>query len=149
MMEDEMNMKKMNSKFATVIFVLSILLSIPAFAYSDIDYRASEQIMSYYINTTAAGDGEIAISVSIDGTGKMTRIGAKRIVIYNKINNVWALADSMSQNDPGMSSSNAYFHSNTIFYSGKSGTEYKIEVTVFAQDSSGSDSRTQTFYVTA
>lgn len=36
-----------------------------------------------------------------------------------------------------------------IFYSGKSGTEYKIEVTVFAQDSSGSDSRTQTFYVTA
>ena len=96
-----MNMKKMNSKFATVIFVLSILLSIPAFAYSDIDYRASEQIMSYYINATAAGDGEIAISVSIDGTGKMTRIGAKRIVIYNKINNVWALADSMSQNDPG------------------------------------------------
>ena len=45
--------------------------------------------MSYYINATAAGDGEIAISVSIDGTGKMTRIGAKRIVIYNKINNVF------------------------------------------------------------
>lgn len=122
-----MNMKKMNSKFATVIFVLSILLSIPAFAYSDIDYRASEQIMSYYINATAAGDGEIAISVSIDGTGKMTRIGAKRIVIYNKINNVWALADSMSQNDPGMSSSNAYFHSNTIFIVVSPGLNTKLK----------------------
>ena len=136
-------------KFLSCIIAISTLLMVPVSAYSNIVYRASEQLTSYSINVKPIGGGRLAISFSVDGTGKMTRIGAKRIVVHQKVGGTWALANSLDQDDAGMISNNSYYHGNTIYYNGISGEEYRVEVTIFAEDASGSDSRTQTFYVTA
>ena len=128
-------MTKRKIKYFSVLLVVAILLAVPALAYSNIEYRASEQLTSYSMNAKATGNGKIAISFSVDGTGK---IGGN-----------WALANSLNQDDAGMISTNSYYHGNTIYYNGISGEKYRIEITIFAEDASGSDSRTQTFYVTA
>jgi hypothetical protein len=142
-------MTKRKIKYFLVLLVVAILLAVPVLAYSNIEYRASEQLTSYSMNAKATGNGKIAISFSVDGTGKMTRIGAKKIIVYQQIGGTWALANSLNQDDAGMISTNSYYHGNTIYYNGISGEKYRIEITIFAEDASGSDSRTQTFYVTA
>ena len=48
-----------------------------------------------------------------------------------------------------MSDTDTYTYANTVYYDGTSGTYYKIVITVFAEDDAGSDSRTETHYVTA
>ena len=70
-------MRKVTNRFAAVIMVLLMICSIPVSAISESTNRASEQIMSYYINVVPAGNGKIAIAFSIDGTGEMKNIGAE------------------------------------------------------------------------
>ena len=79
----------------------------------------------------------------------MTQIGAERIVIYYRVGGSWVVADSLDKDDTGMSTGNAYYYGNTIYYNGVSGTDYQIEITIFAEDSSGYDSRTKICDVTA
>ena len=45
----------------------------------------------------------------------------------------------------GMAVNNASEYSNSIFYDGTVGATYKIEVTIFARNSAGTDTRSQTF----
>ena len=47
-----------------------------------------------------------------------------------------------------MSRSNARAFSNDIEFDAEKGVEYKVVVTVFADDGSERDTRTRTFYVT-
>lgn len=55
----------------------------------------------------------------------------------------------MDRYDSGMSTKDDYYFGNELYYTGTPGKEYKVEVTVFAENSSGYDSRTRTFNVTA
>lgn len=136
-------------KFVASIFIIAIYLMVPVFAYDTEPSRASKQIMSYSMDVKSTGNGRIAIIFSVDGTGKMKHIGAERITVYQQVNGIWVYANSIDQNGSGMSANNTYYYGNTIYYNGISGEEYRVEVTIFAEDASGSDSRTQTFYVTA
>ena len=63
-------MRKVTNRFAAVIMVLLMICSIPVSAISESTNRASEQIMSYYINVVPAGNGKIAIAFSggVDST---------------------------------------------------------------------------------
>ena len=79
----------------------------------------------------------------------MKELGAEEIVIYRRSGSKWIEADSYDKNDAGMTKSNVYRYKNTVTFDGTSDVEYKIVVTVFAEDSSGYDSRTKTHYVTA
>ena len=54
------------------------------------------------------------------------------------------------KDDPDMTVTDAIKHGTTIYYNGESGKEYRIIVTVFAEDKNGeSDSRSKTMSVTA
>lgn len=138
-------------KRLSVIFLLGLLLCnlfvIPAAAAADM--RASEQIYRYNSNAAAIGNGEIAVNFSITAKSKMDEIGAETIRIYAQSGRQWILVKSYYSDDDGMSSADTNYFSNTIYYSGIAGTYYKIDVTVFAENSAGSDSRTDTRYVTA
>ena len=57
-------------------------------------------------------------------------------------------AESFDENDTGMSRSNTAKYSNMITADCEVGTPYRVEVTIFAEDSAGRDTRSQTFYVT-
>ena len=86
---------------------------------------------------------------SIDGTGEMKNIGAESIIIYYKIGGAWVVGYDLDRYDSGMSTKDDYYFGNELYYTGTPGKEYKVEVTVFAENSSGYDSRTRTFNVTA
>ena len=112
--------------------------------------RASEQIDIYDMNVTTRDDGGIAIKFSVIGTFIMNRLGAESIYIYENNAGNWRLADSFDKDDPNMSDFNAVKYGNTVYFYGEPGKEYKIVVTIFAEDQEGeSDSRSKTFYVTA
>ncbi|NLV86411.1 MAG: hypothetical protein GX025_04260 [Clostridiales bacterium] len=142
-------MKKKSFLAIVLVIICSFSMVLPAFATSYVPF-ASDQISSYSISATAASGGKIAIDFSVTGAGKMSVIGAKSIAIYEKIGSRWEFAKSFSQGDSGMTKANAYIYGNTIYYNGVSGREYRVDVTVFAQDSTGaSDSRSKSFAVTA
>lgn len=139
-------MRKNMIRLCALIFVLSLALSVPALA---VTITASDQIHSYDMDVLAIGNGKLAIEFSIEGTGWMDRIGAKSIVIYEKFGNNWLIVASYDKDDPGMSTKNINMYGNTIYYSGYSGTQYRVQITVFAENASGSDSRFGELYITA
>ena len=111
--------------------------------------RASEQIRNYNTDVFATGDGELAIQVSVTGTGVMSSIGIKEIKIYAQSGSSWILQDVFTESNYGMCQTDTFKYSDTIGYSGMAGLYYKVVVTVFAENINGSDSRTETHYITA
>ncbi len=77
----------------------------------------------------------------------MTKLGASSIKIYEYPYNSSDIVNTKTEYSTGMTTTNSYSYSNTITYTGESNTKYKVVVTVFARDSSGSDSRTEIYYV--
>lgn len=139
-------MKKRSIFLAILLLVCSFSMTVPAYAATN----ASDQISSYFMDVVPTSNSQIAIEFSITASYKMAVIGAQAITIYEKSGSSWTYVKSFSQNDDGMTRTNAYNYGNTIYYNGKSGTEYKVYVAVFAKDSAGaSDSRAEIFYVTA
>ena len=137
-------MKRIMSAFLVSLLVLSFF-AIPTAAATE--SRASEQIATYGSGAFPVGNGEIAIEFSISGRVTMSNIGAKEIKIYH--GSRWEFCDTYTKNDDGMCTTNDYVYENTIVYPGTAGTYYKVVVTVFAENANGSDSRTETHYVTA
>ena len=132
--------------FSSIVLVCALFMVMLPFASA----RASSQIDIYSMDVTATGNGKIAIMFSVTGAGFMDQIGAKSIYIYESGVSGWKRVDSFVADDPGMTASNATQYGNTKYFYGKAGTEYKIVVTIFAEDKNGdSDSRSKTFYVTA
>ncbi|MCD8384928.1 MAG: hypothetical protein LUC39_08250 [Clostridiales bacterium] len=134
--------KRIFASFLVVVFLLSTS-SISAFA------RSSEQINTYGTNATVLSGGKIYISFSITGKGTMSEIGASSISIAKSVGGLWVTVKSYDSDDDGMTKTNANRCSGAITYSGTAGTYYRIKITVFATDSSGTDSRTEIHYVTA
>lgn len=119
-------MREVKFRFITLTLILSIILALPAFATQNTSDRASEQLRSYFMDARNAGNGEIIITFSVDGTRKMEQIGAERIVVFNKVGGVWSIVESWSKDDSGMTASNAYYYGNTMYFNGKVGTEYRV-----------------------
>ena len=138
----------MKRKYFRICAVLLVLCSIFTFSALATE-RASEQIRSYQMNVVKNGGGQLEIQFMIDGNNIMKRIGASSITVYKPSGTTWSKVVSYNQDDAGMSVSNDFHHSNSILFNGTIGVQYQIVITVFAQDDSGSDSRTQTFYVRA
>jgi len=137
-------------KFASKALVLFLLMSICMTSVAEAAGRASLTIRSSEMEAIATGKGKIAIVFSIAGTGYMSELGAKSITIYEKSGTSWVYADSYSSRDEGMIGTDVAYFGNTITYSGTSGVEYKIAVTLYAKKANGiSDSCSDTFYVTA
>lgn len=135
-------------RICAAIFALALLFSITATAVAP---RASNQIGSYDIIVTPQGRGKISIDFSVDGVGSMRNIGASKIVVYqSQGSSTWRTVKVFDKFDSGMTKSDINKYGSTVYFSGVSGEDYRVTVTIFAEDYSGnSDSRTQTFYVTA
>lgn len=140
-------MLKNKGKFISLILALSCLLSLSAQATSIVPY-ASDQLAAYEVDAVDVGNGKIAIEFSVEGTGVMKSIGAEKIRVFEDYgSDNWILVGSFGKNSPGMTASNKHAYGNTKYFDGKEGAYYKVEVTVFATDAQGTDSRTVTCYV--
>lgn len=138
-------MKKRIIPVCLVLVFMLCLLTFPASALLE----ESKYLSSYRVDAIARADGQIAIEASVRGTRMMDQIGIRRISIYAQSGNIWLPAGSFDSEDEGMSVSDNVHYGNTIYFTATSGTYYQIFVTIFAEDSSGSDSRTEICYVTA
>lgn len=137
-----MTKQKKRLRIVSVLMLMIYVLSISAQAATN----ASDQIFGYEAEAVACGGGKIAIGFSIEGTGFMNSIGAEKIYIYDPDGR---LVGFFLKSDEGMTASNKVSHGATKYFYGTVGVEYKVVVTVFAEDDDGSDSRKITCYVTA
>ena len=135
-----MGKKKLLFLFCVIVYLVSMV--IPTFAQTN---RASDQISDYWVVTTSS-DREINVEFSVTGTGSMNRIGCESIYIYE--NSSGRLVENFDENDYGMIEKNARKFVNMVSADCKVGTRYKVVVTIFAENSAGRDTRSQTFYVT-
>ena len=107
--------------------------------------RASDQIVDYKMEVIPTS-GKLGISFYVSGTGMMNELGCESIYVY-EVGNVLP-EKSWDEDDAGMTRKNGGAYSNTIYFDSEKGVEYKVVVTIFAEDDDGRDSRSKTFYVT-
>lgn len=136
-------MKKKRVISLLMTAVCMFLFAMPAFATT----KASSQISRYDMTVTPVAN-TLNIGFSITGNDKMDKIGCESIYVYEKSGTRWILTDSWDEDDSGMSRTNTSFSRNTMYSSSQAGVEYKVVITIFAEDSNGRDSRTRTIYVT-
>lgn len=137
-----MKLKRFVSLLIAIICMLS--MAVPSFAIAT---RASSQIKQYNVTVTPT-TGLLNVNFRVTGSATMNKIGCESIKIYEKSGSRWTSTKTLSENDSGMSKKDSSSYRNTISCNGESGVEYKVVVTVFAENSSGRDTRTQTTYVT-
>ena len=133
-------------RFISFIFatVCLFMLTIPSFATEN---RASAQIALYEIVVTPTA-GTINVKFTVSGSSIMNKIGCESIEVYEKSGSSWDLTESWDEDDNGMSLYNSIAQRNTIYCNGEAGVEYKVVVTIFAENDAGRDTRTRTVYVT-
>ncbi len=137
-------MKKRSIRVAAVCCAVLLLLLAPVSAA----VTASDYISGYFIDVYTANGNQIKTEFSVSATGKMTKVGAYEIRIYEQQGTKWVLVNTKNEFSAGMTETNSYGFTNTVTYTGQENTRYKVIVTIFARDASGSDSRTETHYAT-
>ena len=135
-------MKK--KRFLVFILVFSFLLTLPAFASSN---RASDQIHRRDVRVTAL-TGQLYVKASVYGMGIMNKIGTESIFVYRENGSSWLLCEAKGETADGMTSSNTVAHMGAYYFDTEAGVNYRVVVTVFAENDAGRDSRTDIFYVT-
>lgn len=131
-------------RILSLALALVMLLSVPAFA---IGYRASDQLAKHTIGITA-NPGEIYVYTSVTGTGVMNKIGCESLVVYRQVGSYWVIDYSYDEDDDYMSNTNTAAYSHSHFLNSIEGAYYMVEVTVFAEDDEGRDTRSKTVYLT-
>jgi len=134
-------------------FVKRILCSVMAvcmlstFTFVSAAEQASYFLSDYTATLTAMGNGEIAITVDVGGTGYMTEIGATEICVYESTNNLDfdEVAVYTSDDYPEMLDSGYDYYDAPIIHEGVAGRYYIASVTFYAANSRGSDTG---FYTT-
>lgn len=92
--------------------------------------------------------GELNVKFSVTANGPANKVGCESIYVYEKSGTNWTFVDSRDEDDSGMSRNNYYAHANNIYFDSEAGVEYKVVVTIFAENDNGRDTRSETFYVT-
>ena len=136
------DLKRCSTRVLALCYAVLLALTLPVSALA----RASDYIRNYTVNVYTSGQ-KIYTEFNVRATGEMTKLGASSIKIYEYPYNSSDIVNTKTEYSTGMTTTNSYSYSNTITYTGESNTKYKVVVTVFARDSSGSDSRTEIYYV--
>ena len=137
-----MKSKKFFSIVLSVICV--VVLCVPVRA---VESRASAQIASYAMDVYPKS-GYFSVYFSVTGAGEADKLGCESIYVYKMVDYDWVLVEKETklEDDTGMSKENAYYYSNSIRCNWERGVTYKIEVTIFAENSDGRDTRSDVFY---
>ena len=130
------------SRIVAICLVACMILAFPIYASST---RASEQLHTYGVNVTRPS-GEIHVAVTISGTLDVTKTGCEVVRIYEKVGSFWVVKDDLREDDPNMYvNSRIYLHTHT--FDANDNAEYRVDVTIFAEDPDGRDTRSFTYYV--
>ena len=137
-----MKTKRALSLVLSVIFIMTLCVPVSA-----VESRASYQIAAYMMQVDPQS-GYFAVFFSVTAAGKADKLGCESIYVYKMVDYDWELVkdETKLENDTDMSQNNSYHYSNSICCNSERAIPYKIEVTIFAENSKGRDTRSQTFY---
>lgn len=142
-------MKKRLISIALVILTLSLCAS-SAFAKTDsvTPMRFSWYLDQYSVGLGARANHQMSITMSVDGTGMMTKIGVSTVYIEHKINGTWCEFDTLFASDhPAFYQYNTDNYLDTVYFTGTQGVQYRVTITAYARNSSGSDTGKVTSYI--
>ena len=130
-------MKRLLNKIFCVLMTACLLSTFASAAVS----RASDYLDDYTATLTALGNGRIAVTVDVSGTGPMTEIGASKIYMYESTNNTdfYQVATYTSDEYPEMLTSGSYYFDDAIIHNGVAGRYYIASVYFYAANNTGSD----------
>lgn len=134
-----------NNPLLALICTLCAGLTAPAWAADTeeiVPRRASDYLTYYAVYALTAPGGAVIIEFEVEGTGRIDFVGASYIVVQEKVGTKWIGATYFGSTSNGMPAGNDYFHIGSITYKGTPGKEYRALATVYAENSSGNDSRT-------
>lgn len=128
--------------FVSIVLLLAVAVSTSAFATNT---RASEQLSKYSVNANI-DEGNINVIVYVWGEIDVTKAGCEELKIYKKVGSSWISYIDLNEDDADMSvNSPDYLH--THQFDAVDGVEYKVDVTIFAENNDGRDTRDFTFYI--
>ena len=134
--------------FASLICALFVCagITITAGATSIDDYavnRASDYLNYYSAYALASSNGTVIIEFEVDGAGRMDLVGSSYVIVQEKSGSNWVgVSTYWGSSSNGMLGENTVSHIGKVTYSGTRGKEYRAIVTVYAENSTGDDSRT-------
>ena len=103
----------------------------------------SAQIQSQLLDATLGADGLLTLSYSVSAWGTMHALGAERIVIWRQVDETsWVEALRYDETTAALWTAEGQHHSGQVRYQGWPATAYRVEVTLFAENDQGRDSRT-------
>lgn len=136
----------MKKRIISLFLVLAIITGSTTVAMAanipstEIDPQASWYLDSYSVTLEAVGDSIMYIDMVVYGTTTMTRLGVNKIFIEEKINGVWEEFDTVyGANNPSFYSYGTRFYVGEYSFEGTPGRDYRVTLTVYAGNSSGSD----------
>lgn len=139
--------KRLFSLLLSLIMVLSIGVSAQASKQSKIVPYASLHLNEYTVVLTAKGNGEMSISMSVDGTRTQDKIGVMRVDIDEKVNGVWRIYDTLDSVDhPEFYEYDSRDYLGSVSFYGTPGLTYRVTLLVYAEKDGSSDTGTVTSY---
>ena len=134
-------MKPSVKKFVSLVVALALCFSMATTAYA----RSSLYLDSYRAWLDADSNGEISVCVQVQATDDMDEVGASRIQLLESQDGgkTWETVRIYVKSlYPEMIDTNiSYYYDVAVTYTGTPGYNYYAIVTVYAGDSTGSDSR--------
>lgn len=122
---------------------LVAVLSIPIIPVNAAETRASSYFRSCFITVYDGGSDDIEIEVSVTATGKMDTLGATKVVLQKKSGDSWITIKAYTTDNADLQDTDCAFFSILLSYSGAvSGATYRAVAAFYAEDDSGSETRT-------
>ena len=140
-------MKRLITLMMTLALALSCVFSVSAFAATPetADTRASLYFNSYSATIVPEGGGDITIEAIVKAKKVMSKLSIKKIVVQEKNGSSWTSVKTFTDTtNPSFAVENRMTNAVDVTYSGTKGKEYRAQVTVYAADASGSDTKTFT-----
>ena len=102
--------------------------------------QSSQYLSSYTVALIALSNGKMAVEMDVNATGYMTQVGVQELYIEQKINGVWQEFDTVyGAAHSDFFEYNDYTYLGEYFFYGVNGRQYRVTMTAFARNSSGSD----------
>lgn len=144
-------MKNTLIKIVSIILLLSLTTTAFALNQDKDKNRSSNYLSSYGVLLSQGTNHQLCISVDIEGVRLMTRIGLFEVYIeeYSEVYGGWTEYDVWygSNNMSTFYEYNSYDYVNQFYFAGTPGNQYRVTITAFAMDGTGSDTGTVTSVV--
>lgn len=137
-------MKQKKRRIISIVLSLLLLIAMVPTGKA-VEARASNYFWVTEVWATATGSGKFIVEFDIGATHTMTELGATEIVIKEKQSDgsYKSVKTFTRYNTSGLIEKNSSCAYAEVSYSGKSGTKYYAIVTLYAKDSSGSETMYQ------